>query len=347
MRLRNQPRLQIMRRVLLGLLALTATLAFVERAPAAGPGQGETLRVQDYPGIGNALVRVAQAKGYCRRHGIRCTLSQLSNGPLGLQALLAGSLDVAFTGPETALQAIAKGADLKVVAGGYAPQPYVVAVRHDRAFPTAARGYPAVMFDFRGKRIGIPARGSHGELLFVDMLVNAGLAATDVVFVAVGGPATAYPALLHQRVDAVVSISPMDALCEVAKTCRVVLDTRLGEGPPSVRDTLGAGVTLWMKAEYIAAHPGAVRALRLALADAEAFLLDPANLEEVFSITIDHFLINAPGVSGHEVTRAALRHALPGYVAAVTPSALQAVAAYLTRIGQLEPGLDIPALILP
>lgn len=329
------------------LLVLAAVLMSAPRAWSAGPGQGETLRVQDFPGIGNALVRVAQAKGYCERHGIQCTLRQLPNGPLGLQALLAGHLDVSFVGPESALQAVAKGADLRLVAGGYAPQPFVVAVRGDWKQPDPARAYPALMADFKGKRIGVPARGSHGELLFVDMLVDAGMVAADVVFVAVGGPATAYPALLHRRVDAVVAISPMDALCEVAETCRVVLDTRLGEGPRSVRDTMGAGVTLWMKPDYIAAHPGAVRALRLALADAEAFLRDPANLDEVLSITVNHFLINAHGVSGHQVTRAALRRALPGYVATVAPEALQAVAAYLVKNGQLEPGLNVHALILP
>lgn len=331
----------------LRLLALAAVLWFALPASAAGPGQGETLRVQDFPGIGNALVRVAQAKGYCERHGIQCSLRQLSNGPLGLQALLAGHLEVSFVGPESALQAVARGADLRLVAGGYAPQPFVVVVRDDKEQPGSARAYPALMADFKGKRIGVPARGSHGELLFVDMLVDAGMAAGDVVFVAVGGLATAYPALLHRRVDAVVAISPMDALCEVAETCRVVLDTRLGEGPRSARDTLGAGVTLWMKADYITSHPGAVKALRLALADAEAFLRDPANLEEVLAITVSHFLINVHGVSGHQVTRAALRRALPGYVATVAPAALQAVAAYLAKNGQLEPGLNVQALILP
>jgi NitT/TauT family transport system substrate-binding protein len=331
----------------IGLLVLLLGLIFTPRAFGGGPGNGETLRVQDYPGIGNALVRVAQAKGYCERYNIRCTLRQLPSGSLGLQAFLAGDLEVAFTGPETAYQAIVKGADLKVVAGGYAPQPFFVAVGPHMRSPNAPRGYPALMTDFKGKRIGVPARGSHGELLFNDMLVDAGLSPHDVTYVAVGGPATAYPALVNRRLDAVMTLSPMDALCEVTRACRVVLDTRLGEGPPSVRDSMGAGVPMWMQARYVAAHPGAVKALRLAIADAEAFVRDPANLEEVLAITINHFLIQAPGVSGVAVTRAALQKALPGYVAEVSPSAMNAIAVYLVKNGQLPAGLDPASLLLP
>jgi NitT/TauT family transport system substrate-binding protein len=337
----------VLRKGLRSLLFLTFALVFAPRAFSSGPGGGETLRVQDYPGIGNVLVRVAQAKGYCERYNIRCTLRQLSNGSLGLHAFLAGDLEVAFTGPETAYQAIVKGADLKVVAGGYAPQPFFVAVGAHMPSPNASRGYPVLMADFKGKRIGVPARGSHGELLFTEMLADAGMGPNDVVYVAVGGPATAYPALVNRQLDAVMTLSPMDALCEVTKACRVVLDTRLGEGPPSVRDSMGAGVPMWMHAKYVAAHPGAVKALRLAIADAEAFVRNPANLEEVLSITINHFLIQAPGVSGVAVTRAALQKALPGYAAEVKLSAMNAIAMYLVKNGQLPTGLDPASLLLP
>ena len=32
--------------------------------------QTETLRIQDYPGVGNILVRVAVANGYCDKNGL-------------------------------------------------------------------------------------------------------------------------------------------------------------------------------------------------------------------------------------------------------------------------------------
>lgn len=102
------------------LRALLRALALVFSATtlAAGPGKGETLRVQDYPGVGNTLMRVAVAKQYCEKYGIQCTVRQLATGPIGLQAFMAGELEVAYAGPEVLYQAVEKGGDLKVVSGG-------------------------------------------------------------------------------------------------------------------------------------------------------------------------------------------------------------------------------------
>jgi NitT/TauT family transport system substrate-binding protein len=48
------------------LMAATAVVA-------AQAAQAEsTVRVQDYPGTGNLLVRVAQAKGFCKEVGLNC-----------------------------------------------------------------------------------------------------------------------------------------------------------------------------------------------------------------------------------------------------------------------------------
>lgn len=327
-------------------MAAAAALCGAARANAPAPA-GEVLRVQDYPGIGNLLVRVASARGFCERQGIRCVLRQFSNGPVGMQALLAGQLEVAFTGPETAYQAVSRGADLKVVGGGYAPQPFVLAVAPTLALPDAVPRYPGLMAGLKGRRIGVPARGSHGELLFRDMLVDAGLRGEDVVYVAVGGPSTAYPALVRGHVDAVMAISPLDALCEATSSCRVVLDTRRGEGPASVRRSIGAGVPLWMHGDFVARHPGAVRAFQRALDDAERYIRQPANFDEVLAITLSHFELQAPGHSSRSITRSALRNALPGYVVEVRPAALDAVADYLVKNGQLPAGLDTAALLVP
>ena len=59
-------------------------------------GKGETVRFQDYPGIGNLLLKVAKAKGYCEQNGIKCESVLIQSGALGAQALAAGSVDVAL-----------------------------------------------------------------------------------------------------------------------------------------------------------------------------------------------------------------------------------------------------------
>ncbi|MCC0002918.1 MAG: hypothetical protein H6871_08120 [Methylobacteriaceae bacterium] len=71
--------------------------AFVAMALAAGLFGGAaraeetTVKIQDYPGIGNMLMRIAASKGFAK-HGIKCQMQMIPSGPLGVQALLAKAL---------------------------------------------------------------------------------------------------------------------------------------------------------------------------------------------------------------------------------------------------------------
>jgi NitT/TauT family transport system substrate-binding protein len=90
---------------------LRTALAFAALAWGATVwAQMETLRIQDYPGLGNILVRVAAANGYCEKHGIKCELKSIPAAPLGIQTLLAGDIDVAYGPAEVVIQAVNKGA---------------------------------------------------------------------------------------------------------------------------------------------------------------------------------------------------------------------------------------------
>jgi len=121
---------------------VTALLAgFVSGAQAQS--SGETIKIQDYPGLGNMLFRVAVAKGYCEKHGIRCQLQMIPTGPLGAQALLAKSIDMGLTPAEVQINAMIKGAQLKAIGGGAVQNVFLVAVRADLASPNAGKGVPA------------------------------------------------------------------------------------------------------------------------------------------------------------------------------------------------------------
>jgi NitT/TauT family transport system substrate-binding protein len=146
----------------------------------------------------------------------------IPSGPLGTQALLAKSIDVAFIGPDIQINAMIKGARLKAIVSGAEGNPFLIVIRNDLAAPHAESGYPAFMADLKGKRIGVPARGAAAELQFVVLAEKAGLNADDFTFVAVGAPNTAYGALISRQVDAEMSFPPSDALCDVLKTCRTI-----------------------------------------------------------------------------------------------------------------------------
>lgn len=164
-------------------LALVSAFVFALLSTQAALAQTPTLRIQDYPGIGNFLVRVANARGLCEKHGIRCELRPIPQAPLALQTLLAGDLEVAFTPPEVLLQAVNKGADLKVIGSGASAPTFFLMASSALPMAHAGQGYPAVMQDFKGRRIGVTARGSAAEFQFVSLLQGAGMKADDVTIV--------------------------------------------------------------------------------------------------------------------------------------------------------------------
>ena len=87
-------------------------------SPAVAQGKGESVKFQDYPGLGNMMVRVAISKGYCEKAGIKCELQTIPAAPLGAQAMLAKSID-SFLGPvEVMNAAIQRGSKMKMVVGG-------------------------------------------------------------------------------------------------------------------------------------------------------------------------------------------------------------------------------------
>jgi NitT/TauT family transport system substrate-binding protein len=306
--------------------------------------QTTTLRIQDYPGLGNFLVRVANANGLCEKQGLKCELKTIPAAPLGLQTLLAGDLDVAFGPPEVVVQAANKGADLKVIASGAREPIFFLMAAAGLDTPNAAKGYPALMQDFKGKRVGVTARGSGAEFQLVDMLKDAGMKPEDVTIVAVGAPNTAFPAIANKQIDALVLFTPMDGFCEVSKACRVVLDPRKGQGPADILNLRGAASVQTVKAEFAARNPKAVEAFVRVLREAETLVRNPAQFDAMLKIARDTFPISAPG--GEKVLEVALRNSMPGFGADVDPKALQHAAQYLHSNKQIDKLVDTTKLLI-
>jgi NitT/TauT family transport system substrate-binding protein len=303
----------------------------------------ETVRVQDYPGIGNMLLRVAIANGYCDKRGIKCEGKTIPAAPLGVQTLLAGDLEVAFAPPEVVIQAVNKGAELRVIGNGARNPNFFLMAATGLDTPNADKGYPAVMQDFRGRKVGVTARGSAAEFQLVDLLKGAGMKPEDITIVAVGAPNTAFPAIANKQIDGLMLFSPMDGFCEVSKVCRIVVDPRKGQGPSDVLKLVGAAVVLVTRADYTVKNAKALDALGGALREAEAYIQVPANYPAVFKIAQDTGKINAPG--GEQILDFALRNGIGSYRFALDPAALQHAAEYLHRSGQVDKVVDTARLL--
>ena len=316
---------------------------FVLLASKSAVGQTEVVRFQDYPGPGNFLLKIAIANKYCEKYGIRCEAKPLPLAPQGMQAMLAGELEVASVPSDIAIQAASRGANIKVI-GAFAVQPvaFLVGGKHVE-WPNLSRGYPEIMKDLRGRKVGVPVRGSVSELYLVEMLKVAGLSISDISIIPVGGPNTAYPALVNKQVDAMVAIEPAGGFCKALNTCLMLVDPRKGQGPSSIQDQVGATAILVVKNEYLIAKPSTINAISSAFKDAEAFVQNPENKLAIQKIASDNFKLDI--ADGQKVVEAFMDASGPGYKFDLNPRALQAYSDFIFKAGQLDKPFNTSTLL--
>ena len=330
-----------------GLAAISAVSALILAGPAHAQGKGETVRIQDYAGTGNMLARVAISKGYCDKYGIKCTVQRIPTGPLGAQALLAKSIDVGLFSADVMTPAIANGAKMKIISGGAVTNVGIIMVGNHVDAPNAEKGFPAMMRDMKGKKVGTPARGSAMERLMSSMLTKAGMSPDDVTFVAVGGPDTAYGALVSKQVDYLVNFEPSGAMCDVLKTCRALWRGAVNKEPAETFAMNGGGSAMVVRQEMIDQSPHVADALVAAFKDADAFLNNPANYKEVKQIAEQYFKFEFP--KGDEVLDRVLKLTIDThtYTAGIDRNAITHSLKYYNELKALDRVLPISDLVDP
>lgn len=318
------------------LLAAALGVALLGLAlPGTARAEEPTVRFQDYPGSGNLLIRVARSKGYCKAAGINCELKMIPAAPLGLQALIGGSIDVAETPMEVVAAAVQRGAKVKTIAGAAVSAIFQIDVAAKVPLPNESKGYPAQMQDLKGLKVGVTARGAATESFFSFLMEQAGLKADDVTYVAVGAPNTAFAALRAGQVDAIVSWEPSGTMCKLTKECTVLFMGATAAKPALLKDMYGAGTGLVMRTEQIGKHPEIARAVIKVSKQAEAFVNDPANRAEVMKISDEYFKFDMP--HGDVIAKQTLDLAMQAntFKTMVRRSAVQATLEYLKLTKQM------------
>jgi NitT/TauT family transport system substrate-binding protein len=322
---------------------LALVLSAILSTPAFAQVERTTVRIQDYPGIGNMLFRIAASKGFCEKNGITCELKIIASGPLGAQALLSRSIDVGFFPAEVQISAMIAGAKLQAILSGARLNPFVIVVRNELDVPPAGKLFPDFMVDLKGRKIGVPARGGSAELQFGLLAKKAGFAPTDFTYVAVGAPNTSYGALISKQIDASMSYEPSGSMCDVLRTCRVLFDLSEANEPAEIVDTNGGVTNSVVTQEMAEKKPHVVDALIAAAKDAEIFLQDPANIEEALRIAKSFFSFDLP--KGDEIMEVSFRRTLPTLRAPISRSALKQIADNMLAMKQIDAPFDTTRLV--
>lgn len=334
------------KRCMASLAAAAMSAALLLLAPAAtAQGHGETVRFQDYPGLGNLLIRVAIKKGYCEEAGIKCELQVIPTAPLGAQAAMAGSIQSFMAPFDVVNAAVQRGARMKMVVGAQdAVLMQLIYGKHMDA-PNASKPWPAFMQDLKGKKIGVAARGSATETYIVWMLNKAGISPDQVSFVAVGSPDTGYAALNSKQVDALMTWDPAGAMCMTLDTCKVVYRAAFDRQPAELYAINGGATANVFMQDYIDKNPQVIEAVIKAAKRADAFINDPAHFDEVVQISQEYFKANMPHAD--EVTKRGMRDmiATNSFRAAIDRDAVQAGLDLFLAAGQIQKAAPLSELI--
>ena len=125
------------------------------------------------PNVVHLTPYVADAFGYFKDENLTVELVRFDGGVGSLRASASGAIDLAGTSAEPVLDAIANGADVKIV--------YTYAPNVDVSFAVG----PGIksMADLKGKKMGVQEAGGFADVMTRIVLKKAGIDPKDVTFV--------------------------------------------------------------------------------------------------------------------------------------------------------------------
>jgi NitT/TauT family transport system substrate-binding protein len=268
-----------------GLLLMASGARAAEDLPVTDqlPAAPFKIRVMVYNGAYTSLPpNLAKNLGIYEKYKLDAELIVVNSGPAGVAALLGGSLDFVEPPTDQIIQNQIKGTDLRIVVGNEVRNFYSVIVTNKTKLPHVAQGYPAVMQDLKGLRLGVNALGATTHLMFNALLRGAGMNPDDdVTYVAVGSSNTALAAWQADRVDAQMAFAPFPEIIQALGTGRPMIDFSKGEGPPVLQKLGGAFEAFSTKAAFIKEHPEVVNAFIKAHVETITWIKAPANREKL------------------------------------------------------------------
>lgn len=318
--------------VLLAVLAvaLVAAACGTRDDPAAGP----VVRIGHFPNVTHAHGLVAHgtsrgAKGWFEERlpaGTRVEWFTYNAGPSAMEALLAGSIDAAYVGPNPALNAYLRsnGEEVRVLAG---------ATRGGASLVVQGDGRIAGPADFRGRRVGTPQLGNTQDVACRAWLADHGFRITQT-----GGDVTILPTqnpdqlTLFQKgdLDAVWTVEPWVSRLE-----------REARGRILVQEDDALTTVLVASAKFVRERPEEARRLVAAHRELTAWIV--AHPREAQAAAAAELLAE----TGKPVPPSLLDHCWPRlrFDAAISVSDFTKFVTAAQRVGYLKDAGDLGRLV--
>jgi NitT/TauT family transport system substrate-binding protein len=233
----------------------TFVLAAITTLAMSLPAVADEVRI----GVGsynlnNLPFPLAEGLGYYKDEGLEVTTENFaSGGSKALQALVAGSTDIAVGFYDHTIQMQAQNKDVVAIVLLARNSGLVMAGRPDTTFD------PAKPETIKGAKVGITAPGSSSDFFVRYYLQRNGLSSDDVSLIGVGSGSSAVAALEQGKVDVLVNYDPAATFIEEKGVGKILIDARSDAGAEAVYGGIYPTSTLYTTATYIKEHPEAVQ----------------------------------------------------------------------------------------
>jgi NitT/TauT family transport system substrate-binding protein len=297
----------------------------------------DPLRVMIFAGsYPTMLTFIGKDAGFYEKNCLDVTLVPINSGPAGIAQLETNGIQISDSTVDNVVIARSRGLKVKIVSDQSAANSYSLVASNKFATPHEKEGWPGVMKDFIGKRIGVYALGAGSHYMVRALFREAGLDPDKAAYVAVGAPPTQLAALKNGAVDAVIMIAPGQDIAEAQHYGRVVVDLRKkGVGP---KDIQALGKTFQVKVaadKFIDANPDIMKRYLKANEEAEAWIHDPANFQQLLKYMAKNVKIGSDVPNGEKLFSSLIKFWASVAVTGVNREAIDAWSQFEVNSGNI------------
>lgn len=285
---------------------------------------------------------VAKDQGFFKANGIDATLVPIPNGAAMTAAVASGSIQFANNSYDNLSMAVARGLPLKAVVGATVKLPLALIVREGKPLPNQKGGYPKVMQDLAGAKMGVIGLGISTHFLTEQLVTGAGMPKDAATYIAVGLPASARPTMKNKSVDTYTSLWPLPSIAEATGEGTIVVNFIKGEGPAGLKDLAYNG--WWSTDKTISENGELVRRFIRANEQAFCWYRDPRNFDAVVAILQKHVPV---ADLNDEQYRRMVRETLPAYGVSIDDASIRTWQTILVDQKQLPKALTRAELVAP
>jgi ABC-type nitrate/sulfonate/bicarbonate transport system substrate-binding protein len=265
--------------LVLGLALALAGCGSGSDSATAGKKGGKTVTVGVQLEWDNLLAYVALDQGFMEKHGISdVKYVKFTDLPAMMTAVSRGQVDLALQTPPVLhkFNEASSSAKLKFFAPALGSI-QVWSARKGSGVPSAADGdWQATVRAFKGKKVGVPARGGLTEYLTMYMAKEVGLEpGKDFEFVAIGLGPSELAAIKSGAADIDGGVPFGATLIAESRAGEPVLNLLRGEGPELLQDL--ANTNYFASEDRLKENKDLYSGFAAAIRDAHALLNDPAN----------------------------------------------------------------------